>query len=91
MQQSASKLPETGFLRLAQIVGRPGGKRTGPITGLLPVSRSTFLLGVRQGRYPKPVKLGPRITAWRVEDIRDVIAKASDLPPSSTHSPGQVG
>jgi hypothetical protein len=23
---------------------------------------------VKSGRYPKPVKLGPRITAWRVED-----------------------
>lgn len=25
--------------------------------------------GVKSGRYPKPVKLGPRITAWRAEDI----------------------
>ena len=31
--------------------------------------------GVKAGRYPKPVKLGPRITAWRVEDIRTLIEK----------------
>jgi prophage regulatory protein len=28
---------------------------------------------VKSGRYPQPVKLGPRITAWRVEDIRRLI------------------
>jgi predicted DNA-binding transcriptional regulator AlpA len=28
---------------------------------------------VKSGRFPQPVKLGPRITAWRVEDIRALI------------------
>jgi predicted DNA-binding transcriptional regulator AlpA len=28
---------------------------------------------VKSGRFPKPVKLGPRITAWRIEDIRHLI------------------
>jgi predicted DNA-binding transcriptional regulator AlpA len=40
---------------------------------LIPVSRSTWWAGVKSGRYPRPVKLGPRITAWRVEDIRRLI------------------
>jgi prophage regulatory protein len=57
-------LPQAGFLRLASILGP-----TGPI----PVSKSTWWLGVRSGRFPQPVKLGPRITAWRVEDIRALI------------------
>ena len=26
-------------------------------------------------RLPKPVKLGPRTTAWRVEDIRELIER----------------
>jgi prophage regulatory protein len=57
-------LPKTGFVRLSQIIGprRP-----------IPVSKSTWWEGVRSGRYPKPVKLGPRITARRVEDIRALI------------------
>lgn len=59
------QLPETGFLRLSSILAPAG-----PI----PVSRSTWWLGVKTGRFPKPVKLGPRITAWRVEDIRELIA-----------------
>lgn len=68
-------LPETGFLRLAQIVGAPADpKRKRPaVPGLFPVSRSTWWAGVRDGRYPQPVKLGERCTAWRVEDIRALI------------------
>ena len=66
-----STLPETGFLRLPQIVGDT--KAQPPIPALIPVSRSTWWAGVKSGRYPRPVKLGPRITAWRVEDIRRLI------------------
>ena len=64
-----SQLPSTGYLRLPQIIGNP---RHG-IPALIPVSRSTWWAGVKSGRYPRPVKLGPRITAWRVEDIRRLI------------------
>jgi prophage regulatory protein len=56
----------TGFVRLSSILAPRG-----PI----PVSKSTWWAGVKCGRYPKPVKLGPRITAWRVEDIQALIAK----------------
>jgi predicted DNA-binding transcriptional regulator AlpA len=66
-----SKLPETGFLRLAQIIGNP--KADPPIPALIPVSKSTWWEGVKSGRFPAPVKLGPRTTAWRVEDIRVLI------------------
>jgi prophage regulatory protein len=45
--------------------------------GPIPVSKSTWWAGVRSGRYPKPVKLGPRITAWRIEDIRALIRVGS--------------
>ncbi len=65
-------LPETGYVRLPQIIGNP--KADPPIPALIPVSRSTFLAGVRDGRFPKPVKLTTRCTAWRVSDIRALIA-----------------
>jgi prophage regulatory protein len=64
------QLPETGFLRLAEIVG---DRRKG-IPALIPVSKSSWWAGVRSNRYPKPVKLGPRTTAWAVEDLRALIA-----------------
>lgn len=57
-------LPETGLLRLASILA--------PV-GPIPVGKSTWWDGVKTGRFPQPVKLGPRVTAWRVEDIRSLI------------------
>ena len=44
--------------------------------GPIPVGRSTWWAGVKSGRFPKPVKLGPRTTAWKVEDIRKLIESA---------------
>ncbi|MCZ2096760.1 MAG: AlpA family phage regulatory protein [Anaerolineae bacterium] len=82
-------LPETGYLRLPQIIGQDGvtdeqaeanrRRQRGPkrpkpsIPALIPTSKSTWWAGVRSGRFPKPVKIGERITAWRVEDIRALI------------------
>ena len=67
-------LPETGFLRLPQIIGNY--KADPPIPAIIPVKKSCWWEGVRTGRFPKPVKLAPRVTAWRVEDIRALIASA---------------
>jgi len=68
---SIATIHKTGFLRLPQIVGNP--KAEPPIPPLIPVSKSSWWAGVKSGKYPKPVKLGTRTTAWRVEDIRDLI------------------
>ena len=68
-------LPETGFVRLFQIIGNP--KASPPTPAIIPVGRSTWWAGVRSGRYPAPVRLGPGVTAWRVEDIRALIAEAA--------------
>ena len=59
-------LPDTGFVRLSSIIAP-----SGPI----PVSKSTWWQGVKDGRFPKPVKLGIKTTAWRVADIRDLIER----------------
>jgi prophage regulatory protein len=69
MQQQ--ELPATGFVRIRQIVGDP--KADPPIAPIYPVSRSTWWQGVRVGRYPKPVQLSRRVTAWRVADIRALL------------------
>ena len=69
------KLPDTGFLRIRQIIGDP--KTNPPIAPIIPVSKSTWWNGIKSGRFPKPVKLGPRITAWRVEDIRALIERTA--------------
>lgn len=64
MQQNTS-IPSTGFMRLPAVLS------------VIPVSKSTWWAGVKSGRYPKPIKLGERITAWRAEDILTLIANAS--------------
>ncbi|MES2728996.1 MAG: AlpA family phage regulatory protein [Pseudomonadota bacterium] len=52
-------LPQTGYLRIAQVLQ------------FIPVSKSTWWAGINSGRFPQGVKLSPRVTAWRVEDIRE--------------------
>lgn len=66
------KLPETGYLRLPQIIG--DAKRG--IPAIYPISKSAWWAGVREKRLPAGVKLGPRTTAWRVEEIRALIEGA---------------
>lgn len=51
----------TGFLRLEQVLK------------LIPVSKATWWSGCKTGQFPKPFKLAPRITAWRVCDIQSCI------------------
>lgn len=77
-------LPETGYLRLVQIIGSNKPKKI--IPALVPVSSSTWWAGVKAGRFPQPVKLGPRITAWRVEDIRALLAQDRVWQPLPTSS-----
>jgi len=67
-------LPDRGYLRLYQIIGRPARDGRPAIAAIIPVSRSTWWAGVKSGRYPQPTRaLGQRITAWRVEDIRNLL------------------
>ncbi|OOZ75428.1 AlpA family transcriptional regulator [Solemya velum gill symbiont] len=67
-------IPETGYLRLYQIIGDK--KRN--IPALIPISRTSWLEGVKSGRFPKPVKLTERTTAWRAEDIHKLIKMISE-------------
>ncbi len=65
---NSHSLPSAGFVRIKQIIS------PGPI----PVSRSTWWQGVKDGKFPKPVKLAENITAWRVEDIRSLIERLGE-------------
>lgn len=67
-----STIPATGLLRLSAIIGSPPG--TGPI----PVSRATWYSWIQQGIAPRPIKLGPRASAWRAKDIREFLDNLSE-------------
>lgn len=64
-------LPQSGYVRLRQIIGDPTANP--PIPPVIPVSKSAWWAGVKSGRFPKPEKLGPRTTAWNVARIRELI------------------
>ncbi|PWY56060.1 transcriptional regulator [Legionella qingyii] len=66
-----NQLPQTGYLRLSQILGNP--KANPPVPPIIPIGKSSWWEGVKNGRFPQPTKLGPRITVWRVEEIRQLI------------------
>jgi len=74
MSHSNQNLPKVGFLRLCQILGN---QKLG-ITPVIPISRSSWWAGVKNGRFPQPVKLGPGTTVWRVEDIRHLVDSYSE-------------
>lgn len=63
MKIEKSLLPEIGFVRIKEVLK------------IFPIGRSTWWDGVKAGRFPKPVKLGQRTTAWKVEDIRHLVAQ----------------
>ena len=58
-----TNIPSTGFLRLPQVLA------------IIPISKSVWWEGCKTGRFPKPVKLGPRTTAWRAEDITALVKR----------------
>jgi predicted DNA-binding transcriptional regulator AlpA len=66
-----ANLQDNAFLRIQHIVGDP--KAEPPIPALIPIGKSTFWAGVKSGKFPQPVKLGARTTAWRVSDIQKLM------------------
>ena len=58
-----TNIPKVGFLRLPQVLQ------------LVPISKSTWWDGFKTGRFPKPVKLVPRTTVWRTEEIMEFIER----------------
>jgi len=70
-----NEIPETGFLRLPQVLS------------VIPLGKTCWWEGVKSGRFPKPVKLSARCTAWRAEDIRELIQTLSESESSGTDKP----
>ena len=54
------ELPATGYVRQTQLV-----------PAIIPFSSATLWRNVKAGTFPAPVKLSQRVTAWRVEDVRE--------------------
>jgi prophage regulatory protein len=59
------------FLRLPQILGDT--KANPPIPALIPVCKTTWYAGIKNGIYPKGIKLSPRVCVWRESSIHALI------------------
>lgn len=57
-----NQLPQ--YVRISQLASTPTK------VGILPVSKPTIWRWVSEGRFPAPVKLGPKVTAWRLVDVQ---------------------
>jgi prophage regulatory protein len=56
-------LPKSGYIRLPEVLT------------LLGISRSTFYTGIKTGKYPKPVKIGKRVSTWKAGEIKTLATK----------------
>ena len=64
-KHAATGAPVETYLRPAQVLAH------------VPVSRSTLWRWVRDGKFPKPVKLGVMTSAWRASDVAAWLEQAS--------------
>jgi len=55
------EIPRFGFLRLKQVLL------------LIPISKSAWWAGVKDGRYPSSIKLSSRTTVWSAEDVFNMV------------------
>lgn len=62
-----------------QIISASGYRRLPQVLIDVPVGATTLWRWCRQGLFPKPVKLGARVTAWREEDVQAWLKKAGEV------------
>lgn len=58
-------MSNTRLLRISEVL---------EVTGL---RRSTLYSQIRRGEFPAPVKIGPRASAWRLDEVQDWIESLS--------------
>lgn len=68
---NAASLPDNTLLRISQIVGDPNANP--PIPPIIPICKSSWWAGVKAGKYPQPIKLGPRTTCWRRSEVMALV------------------
>jgi len=71
---SEQQISTLGYLRLNQIIG----DKKQNIPPIIPVGRTTWLRGVKDGLYPQPIKLSKRTIAWRAEEIQKLVEDLSE-------------
>lgn len=58
INQVRKEMPQAGYIRQALLIPH-----------IIPVSPATLWRWVKLQQFPQPVRLSPRVTAWRIDDI----------------------
>jgi predicted DNA-binding transcriptional regulator AlpA len=67
------KLPVPGYTRLPKIIGDKNANP--PVEGFLPMSKPSWYRGIQAGRYPKPAKIGPNMSAWSNSQLNELMER----------------
>lgn len=62
-EKYGTAIPSAGYLRLSTVLK------------IIPVSKTRWYEGIKSGLYPKPVRIGPRTSAYRAKDIRGLVER----------------
>ncbi len=63
MSQRIPALPETGFLRLNDVLK------------FIPIKKTRWYKGVNSGEFPRPIAFSSRVKVYRAEDIRALVER----------------
>ena len=65
MTQHLPTIPANGFLRLNQVLQ------------FIPIGKTAWYAGIKEGRFPKPIQHSARTAVYRAQDIAALIDKIS--------------
>lgn len=65
--------------------GNPLMYRAKPLAKSLGIGVSTLWDWVRSGKFPKPLKLGANLTAWRADEVRAWLDKCPRFDEEACH------
>ena len=52
-----------------------GFYRLKEVQQIVPLCRTDWYDGIKEGKFPAPIKLGARAVGWRKQDIHDLVAR----------------
>lgn len=73
VQKFKPKPTATARINLAPQLENDCLMRLPQVLAVYPVSKTSWYAGIAEGKFPKPVKLGSRTSAWRSSDIKALI------------------
>lgn len=75
IQAQKTETKKTATLTLPESLTKDVLLRLPQVLSIIPIPKSSWWRGVKEGRYPRGIKLGERTTAWRASEIDALIER----------------